>query len=374
MTRRAELALVGEAAHVSAATRAAHMYWACWTRLKARTPSASCTATYHMVRPAGIVVVVGDSPVLVDWGSSCAAGTCAGTCAGNRGVPTYSDKRVWSERDFQAQPARDVAGALYTLLAATFDGGCVGPWLARDFYSDDDMFCERSKWVQRSAGKYSGVAALLNGAETLGAARTALLAVHQQQQLPQAAGTDACGGAVDGASDVGGARATTPTPIRWKKKNRVPAGARPTCLQTCQAYTRALVVRLRGYPSTAADLATAPSKALRAPAPRTAAPRYTCTRLSLAGECPRPWGRSRMHLVPCQCTWTGIHLMWDLGTRRTCGGRCPSALPAARPLAGPAEGPAAGLPAWHRSTKSTAHPGALLDRGHCLTEGTARLD
>ena len=162
-----------------------------------------------MVRQASIVVVVGDSPVLVDWGSSCAAGTCAGTCAGNRGVPTYSDERIWSERDFQARPARDVAGALYTWLAATFDSGCVGPWLARDFYSDDDMSCERLKWVKRSAGKYSGVAALLNGAETLGAARTALLAVHQQQQLPQAAGADACGGAVDGASDVGGARAYT---------------------------------------------------------------------------------------------------------------------------------------------------------------------
>ena len=107
------------------------------------------------VRPSNVVVVAGEggigedcAAVLVDWGSSCAAGANAA----RRGVAAFTDARVFEQGAYAARRAQDVAGALYTWLAVAFDGGCAAPWLddrALASGGDGDVFAARARWLAR---------------------------------------------------------------------------------------------------------------------------------------------------------------------------------------------------------------------------------
>ena len=105
------------------------------------------------VRPLN-VVVVGDSPMLVDWGSS----RPVGTTASGSGVAAYSSQRIFEAGSCNARPAQDIAGVLYTWLCIAFDSGCVAPWLSREHADDTAMFDARSAWIRAHALRDSTVA------------------------------------------------------------------------------------------------------------------------------------------------------------------------------------------------------------------------
>ena len=107
------------------------------------------------VRPLN-VVVVGDSPMLVDWGSSRSCGVEARGC----GVAAYALENIFSQQSFSARPAQDVAGVLYTWLCIAFDGGCVAPWLVHHSPDDTAMFKARSLWIQQRSFTDATVAAI----------------------------------------------------------------------------------------------------------------------------------------------------------------------------------------------------------------------
>jgi serine/threonine protein kinase len=64
------------------------------------------------VRPANVVIADGGTPVLIDWGSSCALGESVHY----RCVPAYASDRV-CRGEVVAHPLIDVVGALYTWVS-----------------------------------------------------------------------------------------------------------------------------------------------------------------------------------------------------------------------------------------------------------------
>jgi hypothetical protein len=114
------------------------------------------------VRPSN-VVVVGDEAVLVDWGSSCAPGTNVRRV----GVAAYADERVFLQGSYLSRPAQDAAGALFTFLAIAFGPDCGAPWFTNGARSDDEVFAERSRWLQGRAASEAGVSRVLEALTAL---------------------------------------------------------------------------------------------------------------------------------------------------------------------------------------------------------------
>jgi hypothetical protein len=103
------------------------------------------------VRPSNVVVVRGRS-MLVDWGISRATGAAAQGC----GVAAYADTRVFEQGVYQARPAQDVIGALYTWLCVAHSEQCDAPWPATGAL--ETMFAGRAAWLKRRSGEDAVVA------------------------------------------------------------------------------------------------------------------------------------------------------------------------------------------------------------------------
>lgn len=114
------------------------------------------------VRPLN-VVVVGDLPMLVDWGSSRLAGVESAGC----GVAAYATKAVFAQKSFKARPAQDVAAVLFTWLSVAFDYGCVAPWLVRGYADDDAMFAARAAWAAARSSDDATIAAIIGALDVI---------------------------------------------------------------------------------------------------------------------------------------------------------------------------------------------------------------
>jgi serine/threonine protein kinase len=107
------------------------------------------------VRPSNVVIARDGRALLIDFGSSRAPGADARAV----GVAAYADARIFCQGSFVARRAQDVAGALYTWLAAAFGAEGVAPWLTTQHErSDLEMLDDRAEWLVEIAARDAGVA------------------------------------------------------------------------------------------------------------------------------------------------------------------------------------------------------------------------
>jgi hypothetical protein len=149
---RAVVAMGGEAAAAAAAAAAARIAAADAVvhRVLDALAAAHAAGWVHCdVRPSNVVVAEPHGACLVDWG----AALQLGAAFSDRGVPAFSDARVFSARGVTARPHVDALAALYMWLAVALGQRCTAPWLVpgdgdEPITSDESLFLARESWLR----------------------------------------------------------------------------------------------------------------------------------------------------------------------------------------------------------------------------------